>query len=492
MRKLKLFLLIILFFVSELTVSLNKNHNEQLIFKSRIVNWKVYNCNNYKKIILDTHVFIKIGPDTISNPRIISPFIKIKKSDKFIRIKLKSVGYINAIIIVNEKNEKIAWFNLLAKISYMKPLELNYVINKKKLINSKYIKIIISGFDKNFHDNNSYFAVGDIRVYSFNKLEKPLIDTTFIGNIGINYISYNSDTRYTWLTDKFDFDKVKRDIKVIKQLGNSVRIWCTADNLSEFDSLGNWKGFTNNINNLDSIFSLFSNENIKIIPTIFSQKSWSGLELSEKIIKDSLIAKSYINLCYNFVKAFEKYNAIIGWDICNESMNTTLCGHLKGKERMFAYEKARDFMCNIYSKIKSITSKPVIATFGNLFVSWSLIDPKEFCDIIGYSAYLDTKNDSLVFFETNNSMDFIDYQYSCQKPYFISELGAPIDRLNNNNSYRNPVVNMEYLSKFFNQFSINDLNMILLWRDKDVLWDRKNYNLNTDFKLIKKLKIKAN
>jgi len=466
----------------------NKNSRNLYVenFNDINLNWKIFNCNNYERIFLDSTCFIKIGADSLANPRIVSPEIDCENIKKYVELKLKVIGYLNAIIINNDNNERIAWFNVLACLPYANPIELDYIIPREKLSNSKTLKIIITGFDKNFHDPNSYFAVGDIRLITKNRLNKKQIVKDFKKNLGINYISYDSDTRFTWLTTNFDIEKVKQDIKVTKQLGNTVRILCSADNLSDFDSSGNWIRFNNYINNLDSVFKLFSDENIKIIPTIFCQTSWSGIVNSEKIVSDSIIANGYKNLCINFIKQFEKYDRIIGWDICNESLNTTLTNHLKGKDRMYAYAKAREFMCSVYNEIKTFSLKPVIATFGTMFGSWSLIEPDKYCDIIGYSAYLNYENGLFQYYETNNSLNFSEYDFSCKVPYFISEVGAPIDKLANDISYRNYHVNSEYLRKFFKIFSLKKYNTILAWRDKNVLWDRNKKEPNLDGEIIKK------
>lgn len=479
-----LFIILIIFFYSSIKADkINSDLIYQKKFDSEVFDWQIKKCNNFSFISIGEQSFIKIGPDSIHSPQLISPKIKIElKKSKDVFIKFKCSGYINAIQITDGNNRKLAWFNILAKISYEEPLELCYIIPFDSIKNIQNIQIAFLGFNEQLHDSNEYFLIANFSIGQTNVKDIKLpID--FRRGSGINYISNNSGFRYTWLTNNFNRKEVEKDIQIIKKFGNTVRLWCSVDNLSIFDSTGIWKEFNEYITNLDTIFLLMSLNKIKVIPTIFSQYSWSGNSFVKKIITDSIVFQSYVNMCEKFVKRYSGNYCIIGWDICNESLNTTLTDGLKGKKRMFAYETARNFMEVVYQKIKKIDKKhPIIATFSSPFTSWALLKPDKFADIIGFSTYLNISDSNLVFYETSNSLNFTFYKKSLKLPFFISEIGAPVIYEGKNivHTYRDEEKNANYLKRFFDQVDISKNRLNLLWRDGDVLWDRKTKKIKND------------
>lgn len=470
------YLLIFVLFVFSIRVSsdtFNKKIIYQKNFMDRSGGWEIYNCNNFSFINTKGIFRLQIGPDSQISPRVVSPWINIKNIKNDLFIEFSCCGYINALIVTNNFGKRVAWFNILAKIDPNEPLILNYIVPKDSIELSDSIKVSFIGFGEEFHDINEFFQLGDFIIGTM-IYQEPKIPLNFKNGLGINYISPDSDLRASWLTRNFNIEVISKDLNNIKKFGNIVRLWCSVDNLSNFDSLNHWVGFNSYIENLDSVFEVFSKKNIRIVPTIFSQNSWSQLNLANKIINDTTIFNSYLKMCLSFVKRYKCKGNIIGWDICNESFNTTLTDGLKGKEKMLSYWKARKFFESVYQGIKEIDTLPVVLTFYAPFTSWSLLKPEEIADIIGYSAYLNKIGNDFFYYETSNSFNFTYYEKSLMLPFFFSEIGAPVIFKDNEiiYLYRDKNVNTNYINSFLNSVRYGKNRLCLLWRDSDVLWKR--------------------
>lgn len=287
----------------------------------------------------------------------------------------------------------------------------------------------------------------------------------------------------TWLTTNWDEVAVRRELNKCRQVGSSVRVWCTADNLSTFNGSGVWQGFNSYITNLDRFFTLCEQYGLSVIGTIFSQRSWSGISYVEQIVSDPAVASGYVALCAAMAARYKAYRAVVAWDTCNESLGTTLVANLSGTAKFNGYAIGRDFMVSAYQAMKAADpNRVVIATFGNSspeatpaggnIVGQSLTQPGDYCDAVGHSLYFGTSTDPTTIATANASSysgavtTWWNLVKSIPVPWFASEAGAPPQILSGGVPlYRIPTVNDDFLSWYLLNVYAYGAEALLPWRD---------------------------